>query len=222
MEWRLFEGVPAEEMRQVLSIARRRRFSRDEVVFHRHDPADSLHLVVSGRFVVRVATPLGETVTIALPGPGESFGEMALVAGGDDRSATVAALEPAETFAIYREDFQRLRDEHRELNEWLIEYLAGEIRKFHDRLLEALFVSSEQRVLRRLCELARLYAPGGDPAHVPLTQEQLAEIAGTTRETVNRVLRQQEHEGTVELRRGRTIVLDRQAISRHAGERRPA
>jgi CRP-like cAMP-binding protein len=72
-----------------------------------------------------------------------------------------------------------------------------------------------------LSELARLYGQGEGPAHVPLTQEQLAELAGTTRETVNRVLRQQEHEGTVELRRGRTIVLDRQKIDRYAAEPRP-
>jgi CRP-like cAMP-binding protein len=219
VEWRLFASVPAEEVQQLLSIARRRRFSRDEIVFHRNDPADSLHLVASGRFVVRVATALGETVTIAMPGPGDSFGEMALVAGGDHRSATVAALEPAETFAIFRDDFQRLRDQHHELNEWLIGFLAEEIRKLHDRLLEALFVSSEQRVLRRLSELGRLYARGADSTLVPLTQEQLAQLAGTTRETVNRVLRQQERAGTVELRRGKTIILDPQTLGRRAGER---
>jgi CRP-like cAMP-binding protein len=220
VEWLLFAGVPAEEMRQVLSVARRRRFSRDEVVFHRDDPADSLHLVVTGRFAVKVSTSLGDTVTVALPGPGESFGEMALVDGGGHRSATVAALGQAETFAIYRDDFQRLRDQHRELNEWLIGFLAGEVRKSHERLLEALFASSEQRVLRRLNELAQLFASGDGPVEVRLTQEQLAELAGTTRETVNRVLRQQEQEGTIELHRGRTVVLDLQALRRHAGDRR--
>ena len=68
-------------MRELLQIARRRRFSRNEVVFHRDDPGDSLHLISKGRFAIRVMTPLGDTATIAVRGPGESFGEMALVGG---------------------------------------------------------------------------------------------------------------------------------------------
>src|SRR5438067_658734 len=96
VEWRLLEGVPAEEVRRLLSVARRRRFSRGEVVFHRDDPADSLHLVQKGRFAIRIMTPRGEAATIGVRGPGESFGEMALVAEGSQRSATVAALEEAE------------------------------------------------------------------------------------------------------------------------------
>ena len=81
MEWRLLEGVPADQVRELLQVARRRRFSRNEVVFHRDDPGDSLHLISKGRFAIQVMTPLGETATIAIRGPGESFGEMALVGG---------------------------------------------------------------------------------------------------------------------------------------------
>ena len=73
-------------MRELLQIARRRRFARNEVVFHRDDPADSLHLIVKGRFSVKVMTPLGDVATIALRGEGESFGEMALVAEEARRS----------------------------------------------------------------------------------------------------------------------------------------
>jgi CRP/FNR family transcriptional regulator, cyclic AMP receptor protein len=66
MEWRLLQGVPGEEVRQLLQLARRRSFRPGEVVFHRDDPADSMHLVVKGRFAVRVMTPLGEPATIAI------------------------------------------------------------------------------------------------------------------------------------------------------------
>ena len=79
MQWPLFADLPTEEMQAVLKIARRRRFARNEVVFHSDDPGDSLHLIQKGRFAIRVMTPLGETATIAVRGPGESFGEMALV-----------------------------------------------------------------------------------------------------------------------------------------------
>src|SRR5262252_8579239 len=112
MEWSLLDGLPAEDVRQLLQVARRRRFARNEVVFHRDDPGDSLHLIVKGRFAIRIMTPVGDTVTIAVRRPGESFGEMALVGSGARRSATVTALEPAETLAVYKDDFERLRRQH--------------------------------------------------------------------------------------------------------------
>jgi CRP/FNR family transcriptional regulator, cyclic AMP receptor protein len=125
---------------------------------------------------------------------------MALVAEGRRRSATVAALEEAETFAVYQGDFERLRREHRGVDGVLIAFLAGELRRQNQLLLEALYVPVERRVLRRLLELTEFYGEG-DHA-VPLTQEQLAELAGTSRSTVNRVLREEEQRGSVELRRG--------------------
>jgi CRP/FNR family transcriptional regulator, cyclic AMP receptor protein len=214
VRWRLLDGVPDEEVRRVLSIARRRRFSRNEVVFHREDPADSLHLVSKGRFAIRIMTPLGDTVTIGMRGPGDSFGEMALVAEGAKRSATVEALEEAETFAVYLAEFRRLRKEHPSVDDVLIAFLAGEVRRQNELLLEALYVPVERRVLRRLAELSALYA--GRDSVIPLTQEQLAELAGTSRATVNRVLRDEQERGTVELRRGRTLVLDADEIVRRA------
>lgn len=214
MQWRLVTGVPEEEVRRLLSIARRRRFSRHEVVFHRDDPGDSLHLINKGRFAIRIMTPLGETVTIGVRGPGDSFGEMALVAEGMRRSATVEALEEAETYAVYVAEFQRLRSEHPSVNEVLIAFLAEEVRRQNELLLEALYIPVERRILRRLAELAALYA--SRDSVIPLTQEELAELAGTSRSTVNRVLQDEQARGTIELRRGKTIVLDADEISRRA------
>jgi CRP-like cAMP-binding protein len=214
MRWRLVTGVPDEEVQRLVSVARRRRFSRHEVVFHRDDPADSLHLIVKGRFAIRIMTPRGETVTIGVRGPGDSFGEMALVAEGMRRSATVTALEEAETFAVYVAEFQRLRKEHPAVNQVLIGFLADEVRRQNELLLEALYVPAERRVLRRLAELGEVYV--GRDSVVPLTQEQLAEMAGTSRATVNRVLRDEQARGTVELRRGVTVVLDGEEIARRA------
>src|SRR5438093_3116882 len=118
MRWELFGDLPPEEVRRVLSLARRRTFGRGEVVFHEGDPADSLHLIEKGRFAVRVTTPLGETAMLAIRGPGEAFGELALVSEAP-RSATVAALEPAETYSLYRDDFDQLRREHPEVDDIL-------------------------------------------------------------------------------------------------------
>ncbi len=216
MDWALLSGVPAEEVRLLLSIARRRRFARGEVVFHADDPGDSVHLIAAGHFAIKIMTPLGDTVTLAVRGPGENFGEMALVGGEGRRSATVEALEQAETFAVYQADFERVRREHPRIEQVVSAFLVGEVRMLHERLMEALYVSSERRVLRRLLELARVFDSAGTSGELPLTQEELARWAGASRGTVNRVLREEQERGTLELRRGRTIVLDLEALRKRA------
>ena len=217
MEWQLLEGVPADDVQRLLQLARRRRFRRGEVVFHRGDPADSMHLVVKGRFAVRVMTPLGDQSTIAVRGPGESFGEMALVGEKTGRSATVEALEEAETFCVLETEFARLRREHPAVNDLLITLLAAEVRRMNERLLEALYLPAERRVLRRLSELAELYGGSADGAvEIPLTQEELAGLAGTSRATVNGVLGDAQTRGLVELRRGKVTIVDRDALAARA------
>jgi CRP/FNR family cyclic AMP-dependent transcriptional regulator len=214
MEWQLFADVTPEDVRRLLSIARRRTFARGEVVFHRDDPANALHLIVEGRFAVVITTPLGETAMLAVRGPGDAFGELALVSGGEAaRSATVSALEPSETRSVMQDDFERLRREHAGIDAVLVAILAERVRRLSERLTEAYYLSAETRVLRRLVEVADLY---GGP--VPLPQEALAELAGTSRATVNRVLREQELRGVVQLGRAKIVVLDRDAlIGRRSG-----
>jgi len=214
MRWRLLEDVPEADVQRLVSVSHRRRFGRNEVVFHRDDPADSLHLIEKGRVAVRVSTPLGDTVTITVRGPGWSFGEMALV-GASRRTATVAALDQTETLAVYKDDFEQLRREHPSVDKLLFAFLVGEIRLLEERLLEALYLPVERRVLRRLGELTAK-TDDRQPLEVPLTQEELAELAGTTRSTVNRILRDEAKRGTIKLERGRTIVLDREEIARRA------
>ena len=216
MEWSLLDGLPPDDVRQLLQVARRRHFTRNEVVFHRDDPGDSLHLIAKGRFAIRVMTPLRETATIAVRCPGESFGEMALVSHDARRSATVSALEDAETFAVYRAEFEHLCERHPSVKNVLITFLANEVRMLNERLLEALYVPVERRVLRRLVDLAGVYGSRDDQPSVPLTQEVLAELAGTSRATVNRVLNDEARRGTIALERGKTRVLDVDALARRA------
>ena len=214
MRWRLLEDVPEADVQRLVSVSRRCHFGRNEVVFHRDDLADSLHLIETGRVAIRVSTPLGDTVTIAVRGSGWSFGEMALV-GASRRTATVAALDQTETLAVYKDDFEQLRRENPSVDKLLFAFLVGEIRVLEERLLEALYVPVERRVLRRLSELTAK-TDEQQPLEVPLTQEELAGLAGTTRSTINRILRDEAKRGTVKLERGRTIVLDREQITRRA------
>jgi CRP/FNR family transcriptional regulator, cyclic AMP receptor protein len=210
MEWPLLDGLPPEDVRHLLAIARRRTFSRGEVVFHRDDPADSLHLVVRGRFGARVLTPLGDSVLVDVLGPGQSFGELALLLADARRTATVEALEAGETRSVRRDEFASLQREHHGVKDVLLRLLAEQLRRSTDRVVEAHHVDAETRVRRRLLDLAETYPDGV----VPLTQEDIAAMAGTSRATVNRVLREEEERGTVALARARTRVLDVAALER--------
>ena len=210
MDWPLLAHLPVDDVRELLAIARRRTFAKGEVVFHRDDPADSLHLIVRGRFGARVVTPLGDSVLVDVLGPGQSFGELALLHGDSRRSATVEALEAGETRSVYRNDFAELQRVHPGVKDVLLRLLAEQLRRSTDRVVEAHFVDAETRVRRRLVELGTTY----DDGVVPMRQEDLAALAGTSRATVNRVLREEEKLGAVALSRGRTTLLDRAALER--------
>ena len=215
MDWPLLADLPPDDVRELLSIARRRTFDKGEVVFHRDDPAESLHLIVRGRFAARVASQVGDSVLLDVLGPGQAFGELALLLPGERRSATVSALEAGETRSVFRDDFARLQRSHPGVKDVLLRLLAEQVRRTSDRIVEAHHVDADTRVRRRLCELAETYGSGDDEPVVPLTQEDLAAIAGTSRATVNRVLREEEKRGS---RRARARTCD---AARHRGARRP-
>jgi CRP-like cAMP-binding protein len=214
MEWRLFEGIPGEDVRSVLALARRATYRRGEVVFHHHDPADAVHLVVKGRFDVRITTALGDVVALAIRGPGETFGELAVMTGAE-RSATVTALEPGETLVLRGSELRRLARDHASVDDVLVRMLAEHVGLLSERLVEAYTVDAETRVARRVLELGRVYG-GSPPVVIPLIQEDLAALAGTSRATVNRVLRDAEGRGIVEVGRGRTVLVDPERLARLA------
>jgi CRP/FNR family cyclic AMP-dependent transcriptional regulator len=205
-EWPILNMLADEEARGVLAAARRRRFARDEVVFHRDDPADTMHLVRSGCLAVRVITPVGSVATLHLVGPGECFGELALVRSGHVRSATVEAVSPSETYAVSQADLEQLRRRHPEIDRYLAQLFGDRLADLTERLVEALYTPAPRRVRRILDDLAERYRePSGD-AVIPLTQDDLAGLAGTSRLTVNRVLQELRRSGRVELYRGRILV----------------
>jgi CRP-like cAMP-binding protein len=212
-DWALLQPLGAEDRRLVLSAARRRRFARREVLWHEGDPGDTLHLIDSGRVAIRVGTPMGDTATLTVLGPGEVLGELALVgAEAGIRSASAVALEKSETLAIHRDAFEELRREHPTVERFLVEVMAANIRRLSSHLLDALYVPAEKRVARRLLDLVAVY----EGAEIALTQEDVATLAGTSRATVNRVVGELEAAGIVELKRGRITILDPTGLGRRA------
>jgi len=214
MEWRLFEGIPGEDVRAVLALARRSTYRRGEVVFHHRDPADVVHLVTKGRFDIRITTTHGDVVALAIRGPGETFGELAVVTG-TERSATVSALEVGETLVLRGSELRRLARDHASVGEVLVRMLAEHVALLSERLVESYTVDAETRVARRVLELGQVYG-GALPVTIPLIQEEIAALAGASRATVNRVLRDAERRGLVRLSRGRTVLLDESGLARLA------
>jgi CRP-like cAMP-binding protein len=215
--WPLLASLPDTEARELLSAARRRRFNRHEVVFHEGDPGDSVHLIDRGRVALRVTTPLGDTVTLRILGPGAVFGELALLDPAP-RNATVVALERTDTLVLHRDRFAELRQRHPEVDGLLIDSLVGEVRRLSIQLVQALYVPVPRRVELRLLDLVDQYGDDGEgPVDIPLTQEDLAELCGATRTTVNKVLRGLEDEGLLTVSRGHIVIPDPDRLRRRHG-----
>ena len=219
MEWPLLEPLPADARAAVLSAARRRSFGKGEVVFHEGDPADALHLVTRGHLVVQVTTADGSRATLNVLGPGSHVGELALLrgTGSEPRSATVLALGSAETLSLSAATFHELCERFPAVNHILVELLAHRVRELGDRLLESMSVGLDRRVHRCLLRLADLFAAEPGPAVVPMTQDQLADLVGGTRPSVNQVLQRLQTQGVIRLGRGRVELLDRATLERKAG-----
>lgn len=214
MDWPLLQVLPADQRRRLLSRTRRRRFKRSEVVFHEGDPGDSLHLIDKGHVAVKRSTPLGDVATLLVLGPGDFFGELAVVAPGP-RNATVVALDRVETLALLGTVFDDLRETHPAIDRLLVHALVSEVRRLSAMLVEAHYVPADKRIYLRLADLARIFGVADEdgPVLIPLTQEDLAQLAGTTRPTANRVLRAAEAAGAVRVGRGRIEVLDAAALA---------
>ncbi|MGH7536871.1 MAG: Crp/Fnr family transcriptional regulator, partial [Gemmatimonadales bacterium] len=193
----MLSSLAEADRSELLSRTIRRRFARNETLFHAGDPGDSLHLVARGRVAVRVGTPLGDVATLTIVGPGDFFGELALLSGHDRRTASGVALEAVETRMLTRDAFAELCHSHPAAVNVITGVLTTRVERLTGQLLEALYLPADKRVLRRLLDVVHLYERDGAGALVSLTQEDLASLAGTTRPTVNRVLKQAEADGMV-------------------------
>ena len=217
MDWPVLASLPPHEQRKLVAGLRRRSYHRDEVIFHQGDPADTLHLIATGHVSVRVTLPGGEFVVVAIHGPGDVFGEIALVGSPHARGGTVVALERCETLSLGRDEFDRLRASYPGVDRFLVELLAARVERLNNQLLEALYVPAERRVLRRLLDLCELYTGDDQRIVIPVTQEMLANLAGTTRPTANQVLRRLVASDIVSISRSQIVVLDRQSLRQRAG-----
>ncbi|HEU4332726.1 MAG TPA: Crp/Fnr family transcriptional regulator [Lapillicoccus sp.] len=214
MEWRLFASLAPPEQRLVLSRTHRHRYAKGETLFHEGDLAETVHLIQEGRVVARRSTPEGDVVTYSVMGPGEAFGEMAMLADDHRRSSTIVALEPVVTLSLRFDEFATLCDEHPGVQALLVRMLAQRVDRLSTHLLDALYLPADRRVLRTLVDLSSQYqdGTGANAVTLPLTQVDVAELSGASRPTTNRYLRHLEEDGLVRLNRGHITVLDVHAL----------
>jgi CRP/FNR family cyclic AMP-dependent transcriptional regulator len=208
VDWPLLRPLDEDDRRRVLAAASRHRYRRGEAIFREGDPGDSLHLLDKGHVAVQMTTPLGDVLTLAVLGPGEMFGELAALTTSPHRSATIRSLDRTETLVVSGEAFTELRHRHPSLNELLLELASARIPRLSGQIVEALFVRADKRVLRRVLALAELHGGGLAGTTIPVRQDDVAELAGTSRPTVNRALKEAEAGGAVALGRGRITVVD--------------
>ena len=191
---------------------RRRRFARDEVIFHEGELGDTLHVLEKGRVLVEVTTAGGNVAALSVRGPGELLGEIAIVGGGR-RTARVTALEPTETLTLDNETLEDLRRAEPRVDRYLAELLVAKLAETTAQLMEVLFVPVEKRIFRVLDRLTTRFDTGEAPIVIRLRQEDIAAMAGTRRQTANRPLKSAEARGILRIGRGRIEIVDRAAVS---------
>jgi CRP/FNR family cyclic AMP-dependent transcriptional regulator len=212
--WRLLEALRAEDREAFLALARHRTFTRNEVLCHEGDPADSLHLVEQGHLAVHGGLASGATAIFTILSSGDYFGELAMLRADHRRTATITALEPSRTLAVAATAFDALCRRNPGTERVVSALLADRIDVLSRRLVETMYESLDRRVYRRLVELARSYGGPDGTATIPLSQTQLADLVGATRPSVNQILQRLARLRVVRLGRSRIEVLDLAALER--------
>jgi CRP/FNR family transcriptional regulator, cyclic AMP receptor protein len=213
----LFSALAAEDLGQVAEVALRRRFGSGEVVFREGDASDTCYIIRHGHARAVREHADGRSITLAQFGPGDIFGELAMF-DDERRSATVETLEETEALAILGGDMRRLLRQHPEIAVKLLGALGRRLRETNERLARQSFQTVQSRVAKVLSELvetARAEGDAGDEVLITATQAELAQLAGSSRESASRFLAVLERAGIINQGRGRLVVKDPAALERY-------
>ena len=208
--------VPAD-LERISELAVPREFEPGQVVFREGDSSDTCYIVRSGRARAVREHSDGRTITLATFGPGDIFGELAMFED-ERRSATVEAVEPTAAVAVLGPDMRRLMSEHPGIATRLVIALGRRLRESNERLSRQSFQTVQSRVAVVLRDLIQQeIAAGAAPTEVLLTatQADLAQLAGSSRESASRFLAVLERAGVISQGRGRLTVHDPQALDQY-------
>jgi CRP/FNR family transcriptional regulator len=205
----LFSELSREELERISQVAVPRSFPAGVRVFHEGDRSDACYLVRSGDLRVTREHPDGRAIALATLGPGDLFGELAML-DGEARSASVETLSDSELVALPAADFRRLLADHPEISVKLVAALTRRLRETNERVARQSFQTVPSRVAGVLTQLIaeETAAEGRHGVTVRMTQADLAQLAGTSRESVSRFLATLERAHVVRVGRGRVTVLE--------------
>jgi CRP/FNR family transcriptional regulator len=213
----VFSELGRPELEQVAEVAVPRSFAAGEVVFREGDESNTAYVVRSGHARAIRQHSDGRILTLANFGPGEVFGELAMF-DSDRRSATIEAIDQLDLLAILSADMQRLMREHPDIAVKLVVTLGRRLREVNDRLTRQSFQTVQSRVATVLSELirdARSEGAGENDVLITATQAEVAQLAGSSRESASRFLATLERAGIITQGRGKLTVHDPGALNRY-------
>lgn len=218
----LFAGLTPEQLAKVAALAQVRTYARHQTVVTQGEPAHALFAIIRGRLKVASSAPDGRDVVLGIMAEGEVFGEVALLDGGA-RSATCTSIEPCELLVIDRDQFMELLESTPSIAVKLLHVLAGRLRRLSRRSEDAALLDVPSRLARSLLDLAhrfgerRAAGKSGIFIAIKLSQQELGDLVGATRESVNKHLNDWMRQGLLEQDHGRMIINDVDSFRRIAG-----
>ena len=209
----LFADLEEGELERFSQVAVPRSFPAATRVFHEGDSSDACYIVREGSFRVTREHSDGRAITLATLGPGEIFGELAML-DGDRRSASAESITDGTLLALPANDVRNLLSRNPEIALKLVAGLVRRLRAANMRLSRQSFQTVPSRVAGILAQLSREDQDGDETAEVTIRMNQtdLAQLAGTSRESVSRFLAELERAGVVRSGRGRVTVLEPQKL----------
>jgi CRP/FNR family cyclic AMP-dependent transcriptional regulator len=205
----LLSDLEQGELERIAQVAIPRSFPKGSRVFHEGDESDACYVIRSGEVRVTREHSDGRAIALATLGPGELFGELAMLDGGV-RSASVETLTDAELLALSATDMRGLLERNAGITAKLVVALTKRLRETNERISRQSFQTVPSRVAGVLSQLvtAESAEPGRDGVTIRMNQVDLAQLAGTSRESVSRFLAVLERAGVVRVGRGRVTVLE--------------
>jgi CRP/FNR family cyclic AMP-dependent transcriptional regulator len=213
----VFSTLEHCDLERIAQMALPRQFEPGQAVFREGDQSDTCYVVREGHARAVRSHGDGRTITLATFGPGDIFGELAMFED-ERRSATVEALEPTSVIAVLGPDMRRLMNEHPQIAARLVIALGRRLREMNERLSRQSFQTVQSRVAVVLSQLVEQeIAAGKQPADVLVTatQADLAQLAGSSRESASRFLAVLERAGVISQGRGRLVVHDPKALEQY-------
>jgi CRP-like cAMP-binding protein len=213
----VFEAMGPEDLRRVAEVAVPRRFAAGQVIFREGDASDTCYVVRSGHARAVRENVDGRAIALAHFGPGDIFGELAMF-DKERRSATVEAVDDLEVVAVLGSDMRRLLRRHPDIAAKLLSAVTRRLRDANERLARQSFQTVQSRVAQvvsTLVEQARVEGAGERDVLIRLTQSDIAQLAGSARESASRFLAVLERAGIITQGRGRLTVHDPAALKRY-------